>query len=157
VIIVGARFDWSPQTSSSIVRIPISTYDIFTELWLGRSGRRWKMLLMGIRKLQLLLIWSDQRQPRTYICTNIVLSIADIPSTTHATSSRQDRLPLIMDSSNIRPSRLNGPVTLTHDVRNSDLLKFKNSRAPLSRWIGWERWMGSRHDQGRLLEVSFRG
>ena len=29
---ISASFDWSPRTSSFIVRMPISTYDIFTEL-----------------------------------------------------------------------------------------------------------------------------
>ena len=32
MINVGARFDWSPHTSSFIVRMPTSTHDIFTEL-----------------------------------------------------------------------------------------------------------------------------
>jgi len=32
MIIMGARFDWSPHTSSFIVRMPTSTHDIFTEL-----------------------------------------------------------------------------------------------------------------------------
>jgi len=32
MIIMGARFDWSPHTSSFIIRMPTSTHDIFTEL-----------------------------------------------------------------------------------------------------------------------------
>ena len=32
MIIIGARFDWSPHISLFIVRMPTSTYDIFTEL-----------------------------------------------------------------------------------------------------------------------------
>ncbi|KAL2055887.1 hypothetical protein ABVK25_003529 [Lepraria finkii] len=91
------RFDWSPHTSQFTVRMPTSTHDIFTELVVQEVGSQLKNAACGNTDIAAVIDSVRSGQPQTSICTDMVPSTTDIPST-HQTP------PLHVPILNIPPS-----------------------------------------------------